>query len=234
MALGGGGGELGDGGGAGGPDAAGLARQERVPLGELGRCATPVGDAAQQRVALADGALVARERDGVGAIGLADGEIEVAAAQARLAGQQLEIERAEEHGADRAERLTGLARHTVDADALARERGAGLSRGAVGSGRDHDLDRDRALLRFGIADEPHELWGGGIPGDQLAFAGGAQRAERGEHPTRFDQVGLAGGVGTADEVEAAFERQIERPPGAKLVEPQPREMHGASLRAGGG
>ena len=141
---------------------------------------------------------------------LADGDIEVAAAQARLAGQQLDIEGAEEHGADRTERLTGLAGDAVDADALARERGAGQSRGAVGSGRDHDFDRDGALPRFGVADEPHELWGGCVPGDQLAFAGGAQRAERGEHPTRFDEVRLAGGVGAADEVEAAFERQIER------------------------
>ena len=162
-----GGGEIGEGAGGLGarlPDWLGGGLEQLVPLLQLGVEGAALGDALEQGVALRQCALVAAEIGRVGALPLSDGDVEVASAEGRGTGEQVEIEGSELDGADRAEGLGGSAGDAVDANPLAGQGsagslsgGAGSAGGAGGAGGERDFDLERLGVDDGLAGDAHDL-----------------------------------------------------------------------------
>ena len=238
-----GGGEVGEGAGglgAGLPDWLGGGLEQLVPLLQLGVEGAALGDAFEQGVALRQCALVAAEIGRVGALPLSDGDIEIASAEGRGTGEQVEIEGGELDGADRAEGLGGSAGDAVDANPLAGQGsagslsgGAGGAGGASGAGGERDFDPERLGVDEGLAGDAHDLGLVGVPADQFAFGLGAGGAQGGEHVDRLDEVGFAGGVGSADQGESGSEVECELSPGAEVGELESGEVHSFECMRGG-
>ena len=163
-----------------------------------------VAQIAQQPVTLCHHLLEGRQRAAVGAVDLAQGNVQVAAALAGGAVHQPDIFGQEEHGADEAHEIEPPPRRAVDLDLLGKI-------GAIGARGKQDLQIQRPGVSLDVAGDP--AVGNRLrlrqPVDDLALGLGMHRLAGGEKKDRFEQVGFALGVLPLQQREPACQVQLE-------------------------
>ena len=204
MDVGGGLGDVHDGGGAGGEECRGFFRHLFVPVGELVGLGASLLDLFEEGVALGDDLVVAAEGAGVGAVDLREHDIEEAAAAGGGAFDELHVIGGEEDGGDGAEDIGGALGDAVEAEAL-----GGDDAVRTLASDDVELDGDIAGGAGGLGDDAGDGLGivalDDAPGDEVGVGRRALGASGGEEEDGFEDVGLALGVGAEEEDGAGGE-----------------------------
>jgi len=171
------------------------------------------GTLLEEGVAGAEGAGVALEKGEVGRDGLGEEEVEVAAAAAGGAFDELEVFGAKDDGAEGTKVVGEFA------DGAGIQRKVFLARGPV------ELDFTGAGMVDGGPSEEAGL----AVADEMGRGDAAEGAKGGEEVERLEEVGFALGVAAEEEVKAGVEGGIEPGVIAKIAEAQLAQMHEARM-----
>ncbi len=222
-----------------------MLHQPLVPEGKLGIHGRGVGihaaltQAAQQAVALRHHLLEGRKRPAVGAVDLAQGNVEIAAALARCTAHQADIFRQKEHSAHQAHEVQPAPRRAVDLDLLGKV-------GAIPARGEDDFQLQGAAgarptgMAAGLAARVHlprhaavgDRLVGRQPIDDLALALRVHGLAGRQEEDSLQEVGLALGVLPLQQREPARKVQFEPLVVTKMGERQVRKMHGQAAGCG--
>ncbi len=182
-------------------------------------------DGAQQRVALGKDPGQLREVPRPTAITLRQDRVQEAPTLGRSAHQQEHLLGPEQDGARRLAHRRAAPRDAVDGEALA-------DLGRRGLPGNDQLDASR-LPGIGPAQvEPHTAEIGPVA-DQLGVAVGTMATSRDRHEDRFQQIRLAGTVGSRNDRQAGVEMELRRGIAAVVLERQVIQAHdGLRMRCG--
>ena len=178
-----------------------------VPVVEFLLLGCPFADLSEQRIALAEHAVVTRKRAAIEGIDLAEGDVEIASAFGGRACNEVDILGKKEDDVQLADDIKRAARKAIEAELPAK---ADLTE-AVGGALLNEDGLDRVLFT-----SPHKGYGGmgvgndlclGCPVDELLVAGGTGRFGGGEIVDGLQQVCFSLGVGSLEEMNTR--RKVE-------------------------